>query len=238
MSYGPAVSPRVQVNPRPPRAWVVAAAAIAGLWVGLSAAAWSIAPPPRGMSAERDGARREQGEQRDRQAGPPTDDGGAAGARFAESAEPASAALGEEAEGAPEGSLPREAEGAAGLSSGSPDEAYGLVVERGRLAYLQCPGAEGADGRCPRDRELEARVWTILDELPGCPQAPQVEGTGDLRLHLRGDEPTTLRFRDWGEAPLPLGPLSACLGPPIEGLRTQLGARAVVVSFRFRLRRP
>ncbi len=110
-----------------------------------------------------------------------------------------------------------------------------IAFERGRLAYIACPGVEGADGRCPRDRELESRVWAVLEGLGNCPDWPsRAYGTGDVRLHLRPDG-ATLRFRDWGEAPLPLGPLRACLAPAVEGLRTTIPADPVVVSFRFRL---
>ncbi|MEM9068114.1 MAG: hypothetical protein AAGE52_06390 [Myxococcota bacterium] len=108
-----------------------------------------------------------------------------------------------------------------------------LGITRGRLAYIQCGGADEG-GRCPRDRDLEAQVWQILEALPACPTRPRSTGTGDIRVHFRADE-TTLRFRDWGDSPLPLNPLRSCLATPIEALRTNIRTLPVVVSFRFRL---
>ena len=106
-----------------------------------------------------------------------------------------------------------------------------LELERGRVAYIRC----GARERCPRDRDLEDAVWRLLEAVPTCPDGPGSAGSGDVRVHFE-DGTVEVRFRDWGENPLALGPLRACLEPVVGDLSTRLGVRPLTVSFRFELR--
>lgn len=102
---------------------------------------------------------------------------------------------------------------------------------RGRLAYLRCGSMADADGRCPRDRDLETSAWTALEGANDCGLG---EGSADVRLHFSGGAPE-LRFRDYGEPPLALGTLQACLAPRVAALRTTL-PQSFVLSMRLTLR--
>ena len=102
------------------------------------------------------------------------------------------------------------------------------VAQRVRVAYIRC----GNEQPCPRDREFEEAAWEAIANLPNCPHAPRLPGTGDVRLHRRGAV-NELRFRDWGDSPLPIPPLQACLAPSLRNLPTRLRLDPLVVSFRF-----
>lgn len=106
-------------------------------------------------------------------------------------------------------------------------------LQRGRVAYVRC----GATERCPRDLELEAAAWTLLERLPTCGRLAGQTGTADVRFHFEGDVPE-VRFRDHGEDPLAIGALRACLEGPTAALRTSSSARPLTVSFRLELRAP
>jgi hypothetical protein len=107
-----------------------------------------------------------------------------------------------------------------------------LHMSRGRLAYIRC--ASGA-APCPRDRALEARVWSALAELSGCPGL--AAGASDLRLLMSPGVAPDVSFRAYPGAAsdLAIAPLQACLEPALASLRTTLAEARYVVSFRFRL---
>ncbi|MFT5354417.1 MAG: hypothetical protein ACI9KE_001622 [Polyangiales bacterium] len=102
---------------------------------------------------------------------------------------------------------------------------------RGRLAYLRCGSMADADERCPRDRDLESSTWSALEGANHCGLGA---GSADVRLHFSGGPPE-LRFRDYGESPLELGALQACLAPHVATLRSSL-PQSFILSMRFTLR--
>ncbi|HJL36422.1 MAG TPA: hypothetical protein RMG95_12125, partial [Polyangiaceae bacterium LLY-WYZ-15_(1-7)] len=148
----------------------------------------------------------------------------------------------EDAEPAGEGAEVEESGAAAeepAAAAGAPEPATTPApyrFERGRVAYIRCPGLEGAGGRCPRDRDLEESVWAALGGVAECAARPAAGGTADVRLTFSGGGAPELRFRDWGDSPLPSASLRACLASTIAPLRTSLRADPLVISFRFRFR--
>ncbi len=126
-----------------------------------------------------------------------------------------------------EGNAPSTAEAPA-----LPTSAVQGRMQRGRLAYLRCGELADDAGRCPRDRELEASVWTQLSAV--IPRCGVGLGSGDARLRFDGDAPT-VTFREFGDTPLDAEALTACVTPYVGALRTQLGG-SFTFSMRFELR--
>lgn len=136
----------------------------------------------------------------------------------------------------------------AAVEDGEVDAAVVTVAETparrrlapGRIAYLRCPGAEvqAAAFPCPRDRDFEQAVWTILEELPRCPLPAPGIGEADLRVIVEPGERTELRLRRRGEDESPglsAPELLECLRPRMADLQTELRVDELVVSFRFSL---
>lgn len=113
-----------------------------------------------------------------------------------------------------------------------------LGMERGRVAYVRCDGIRpkktGAFP-CPRDTNLEERVWAALDRLPRCGGASLGEGEGDLRFTFSRGTLEKLRLRSEDEA-FPSDDLLACVRRELGAVRTPLRADPLIVSFRFHLR--
>jgi hypothetical protein len=110
-------------------------------------------------------------------------------------------------------------------------------VGLGRVAYLACEGVPPQSGPfpCPRDRDLEARVWATLEALPECPTMPTEVGPGDLRLTFTRGAPVEITARDRGPESLSHDALIACLEEPLADLTTSIRADELLVSFHFAL---
>ncbi|MEM1414007.1 MAG: hypothetical protein AAGH15_03865, partial [Myxococcota bacterium] len=105
-------------------------------------------------------------------------------------------------------------------------------VERGRIAYMRCEGLAPRNGRCPRDAALERQAWSVVTEtMATCPALGDAEGGADVRLRL-GAGATEVRFREWGDPPLPLSPLWRCLRSAVSGIRSTLDSTDLVLSLR------
>lgn len=127
--------------------------------------------------------------------------------------------------------------------AGAPRDWTRLV--HGRIAYLRCEGIPAGEGTpasdaasgCPRDRELEAQVWRVVDGLVECPSAPTMPGEVDLVIDLAVGAPPEIRTRD-RFAPdvvrLDAPAVLSCVAEPLGTAASTLGASRLVVSFRFR----
>ncbi len=112
-------------------------------------------------------------------------------------------------------------------------------VERGRVAYLRCEGVPQRPGAypCPRDEALEDAVWTVLETLPRCAEAPPGLGESDVRVEVVPGTPTDVKLR----APRPNVPrldgpaILRCAAGPVSHLTTRTGSTKLVLSFRFTL---
>lgn len=112
-------------------------------------------------------------------------------------------------------------------------------VEPGRVAYLRCDGLPQRPGPypCPRDEALETAVWTVLDTLPRCADAPPGLGESDVRLEIAAGAPTEVKLR----APRPDVPrldgpaLLRCVTGPLSHVATSTRATKLVLAFRFAL---
>lgn len=112
-------------------------------------------------------------------------------------------------------------------------------VERGRVAYLRCEGVPQRPGPypCPRDEALENAVWTVLETLPRCADAPPGLGESDVRVEVVPGTPTDVKLR----APRPNVPrldgpaILRCAAGPVSHLATTTGSTKLVLSFRFTL---
>ncbi len=102
-----------------------------------------------------------------------------------------------------------------------------------RVAFLRCGEPEV---RCGRDRDFEEAAWAILAELPSCAALAGRVGSADVRVHRTGGG-NELRFRDWGDAPIPTGALQGCLeSSGLSDLPISVDGSPLIVSFRFQLR--
>ncbi len=115
-----------------------------------------------------------------------------------------------------------------------------VAFERVRVAYLHCTGLPPAAGPfpCSRDRDLEKAAWTILSDLPACPDAPKHPGEADVHLEMRSGGAPVVHVSSRGAGnPGRLDPerVGACVEAPLGALRTTLGATDLLLSFRFRL---
>jgi hypothetical protein len=114
----------------------------------------------------------------------------------------------------------------------------GLVVRRGRIAYLRCDGVPPQRGPfpCPRDEAMEAAVWPAIDGLVACAQGPRQAGEGDLRIEFTGPGAPDVGWRDTfprNTVRLDDTAVLACVRGPLAAARQSLGAQRLLVSFRF-----
>jgi hypothetical protein len=112
------------------------------------------------------------------------------------------------------------------------------TFEPGVLAYVRCEGSERPHARfpCPRDRKLEAQVWSTLEALPACETDAGI-GSAELRLVLRRSQIQTVEWKPGTVGPsLNLHALSKCAGAKLADVRTRLTAPEGLVSFRFSLK--
>lgn len=114
-----------------------------------------------------------------------------------------------------------------------------LRIEPGVFAYLRCEGAPKRRGRypCPRDRELEARMRTIVEALPSCREAHAIPRgrSFDVRIELgAGGAVNDLLVKAPNEAAEHA--VRACAGPALRKARTALKSTRMIVSMRFKVR--
>jgi hypothetical protein len=111
-------------------------------------------------------------------------------------------------------------------------------VERGAISYVRCDGLERhrKGTPCPRDRALEAAVWSSLQALPQCRNADPGWGEAELRLTMRRGGAPQLDLKPWGDrGTLNWRAVSKCAGPTLTKLRTHAKMQRSVVTFRFGL---
>ncbi len=113
-----------------------------------------------------------------------------------------------------------------------------LKVQPGLIAYLRCDGLAAQRGPfpCPRDRPLEQRLRAIVEALPQCTEASAIgRGAFELRAELhRAGSVTKLDIRG-PNADLERA-VRACMGRPVEALRTTLKPERMILSLRFATR--
>jgi hypothetical protein len=112
-------------------------------------------------------------------------------------------------------------------------------VQRGAINYVRCDGLERhrQGTPCPRDRALEAAVWSSLQALPQCRNADPGWGEAELRLTWRrGTAPQLdLKPSAGDRGTLNWRAVSKCAGPTLTKLRTHPKMQRSVVTFRFGL---
>ena len=109
-------------------------------------------------------------------------------------------------------------------------------VQRGAISYVRCDGLERhrQGTPCPRDRALEATVWSSLQALPQCRNADPGWGEAELRLTMRRGAAPQIDLKPWGDrGSLNWRAVSKCAGPTLTKLRTQSKMQRSVVTFRF-----
>jgi len=215
--------------PRAPRAVGLLASGAIGLALGLLLVRASIHEQPAGMRA----TMADVAGSDDSEVGAGERGGDDSPSAQDDTSDPFEADVESEAPESPES----ESESEVGTLSGTvaPAETVapaGRSVRRGRVAYIRCEGIADGDGRCPRDRDLEAAAWDLIGGLDTCASRPPRGGTADVRFYLQasGNE---VRFRDWGDSPLPIDALRRCFEVPAAALSSSLRADPLVVSFRF-----
>ena len=110
--------------------------------------------------------------------------------------------------------------------------------ERGRLAYLRCGALADANGRCPRDRDLEASVWELLEAVST--RCGIGAGQADARYAFAPGQAPALSLFDLGRrdsdvTAIESEPLLACLEPYSANLTTTLRGE-FILSVRFQVR--
>jgi hypothetical protein len=111
-------------------------------------------------------------------------------------------------------------------------------LERGLVSYLHCDAARRRHHRasCPRDKRLEADVWSALEQLTRCGDADLGRGRAELRLTLHLKGPTEIEFRAAEHGPsLNTRAVSQCTAAQLSELRARLRADQALVVFHFRL---
>jgi hypothetical protein len=112
-----------------------------------------------------------------------------------------------------------------------------LVMKTGVFAYLRCEGVKQRPGKypCPRDRDLEARMRTIIEALPTCREAHAIPRgrSFDLRLEL-GPGGTFKELQVKGPNEAAERAVRACAGPGLRKERTELNSTRMIVSMRFK----
>jgi hypothetical protein len=117
-------------------------------------------------------------------------------------------------------------------------QATPLTVEPTTIAYVRCDGLErqGARFPCPRDRLFERRARAVMENLPKCPRASELEpGELDLRLQLSrwgGVAEVSVR----GASSATERVVLACAEPALRELTSTLRSRLAIVSLRFEVR--
>jgi hypothetical protein len=110
----------------------------------------------------------------------------------------------------------------------------------GRVAYLQCTGAEVRRGPipCPRDLDLERGAWEVIRGLPSCQAPVGLPGTADVRVHFQPGAPVEVsHLQRGGGRWLDGDAVVGCLSSGLRQLRTSIRAEELIVSFRFELER-
>jgi hypothetical protein len=116
-----------------------------------------------------------------------------------------------------------------------------VAITPGRVAYLRCDGAEVEPGLfpCPRDRALERRAWTAILALESChdlvTSAPPAVGHADAWLIFDGPALRGVRMRASPGSQDVSTAMHTCLEDRLRGLRAEVGAERMTVSFRFDL---
>lgn len=111
-------------------------------------------------------------------------------------------------------------------------------MQRGAISYVRCDGLERhrQGTPCPRDRALEAAVWSSLQALPQCRNADPGWGEAELRLTMRRGSAPQIDLKPWGDrGTLNWRAVSKCAGPTLTKLRTHPKTQRSVVTFRFSL---
>lgn len=113
-----------------------------------------------------------------------------------------------------------------------------LSVKPGLVAYLRCEGLATGRGPfpCPRDRELEARMRSIIEALPACRESAAILAGGyDVRIELGASGSVVdLDVRAPDEAADRA--VRACAGAALRKQRTVLRSTRMIVSLRFKAR--
>jgi hypothetical protein len=111
-------------------------------------------------------------------------------------------------------------------------------IARGAISYVRCDGLERhrQGTPCPRDRALEAAVWSSLQALPQCRNADPGWGEAELRLTMRRGSAPQIDLKPWGDrGSLNWRAVSKCAGPTLTKLCTHPKMQRSVVTFRFGL---
>jgi hypothetical protein len=111
-------------------------------------------------------------------------------------------------------------------------------IERGAINYLRCEGLERhrQGSPCPRDRPLEAAVWSSLQGLAQCRTADPGWGDAELRLTMRRGGAPEIDLKPWGDhRSLNLRAVSKCAAPMLTKVRGRQKLQRSVVTFRFGL---
>lgn len=119
------------------------------------------------------------------------------------------------------------------------EDARPLRVKPGVFAYLRCEGVPQRRGKypCPRDRELEIRMRSIIEALPTCREAHAISRgrSFEIRLELgAGGGFKELDVNGPNEAAERA--VRACAGPALRKEHTKLQPTRMIVSMRFKAR--
>lgn len=218
---------RIEIPARDAPRWAsVAAVAVVSLGVGLAVAAWGTRPA-------QDARGHERGRPPPEPSVPSRVDPGPVSA-------PASQDPALEVEPPPQAEpvreVAREPESTPTPASPTPSDPGELGVHRVRVAYLRCDVGTGR--ACPRDENVEAAVWAIVEGLMACPTPPTTAGSADLRLEYHADGAPEVGWRDTfgpDEARLDRERVLRCLSEPLSATRGSAVGERLIVSFRFRV---
>jgi hypothetical protein len=116
-----------------------------------------------------------------------------------------------------------------------------LIASRlrpGIVAYVRCDGLPLRGGRfpCPRDQELEQRVWHTLHQLEHCDLAREQRGQAEVRFEFGRIGAPTLRVTTVESGGLDPEVVAKCAGLALAATRTTLRPDRMIVRFRFELR--
>jgi hypothetical protein len=235
-----------------PRPWLVLAVALSAASAGLAAAYGLTRPQPSQPSAGSAAQPNVPSERRSADASPAdasTTDASAAEVRIVATRAPLDAGhvapAREEVAREPPEVVPATETGApttevtAGPTevTAAPTEVTAPRVRRGFVAYAHCDGLPLGPGRfpCPRDLELEQRVFRILDQLAQCAPLQGQRGEGEIRLEFGREGIATLKMgRRERNGPDPKA-VGNCAGRALRGVRTRLQPDRMLVRFRFEL---